>query len=76
VCLPRIDRILGIEGQEATVDGEGGPARVSLLCVPDARVGDHVMIHAGHAIRVLDGEEAAERLSMIATVKGEAFDSD
>lgn len=73
MCLPRIDRILSVEGQEAIVDGDGGPTRVSLLCVPDAHVGDHVMIHAGHAIRILDAEEAAERRSMIASVTGEGF---
>lgn len=52
---------------------QGGTGPISLICVPTAKVGDHVMIHAGHAIQILDPEEAAERRSMIATVRGEGF---
>ena len=72
MCLPRIDRIASIEGDQATTDG-GGAAPISILCVPMAKVGDHVMIHAGHAIQILDPEEAAERQSMIEAVRGEGF---
>jgi len=72
MCLPRIDRIVTIEGSEAVVQN-GGSDRISLLCVPEAEVGDHVMIHAGHAIQILDADEAAERASMIASVRGEGF---
>ncbi len=72
MCLPRIDRIISIDGEEAVTEhGEG--RRVSLLCVPAARVGDHVMIHAGHAIQILDAEDAADRRSMIAAVRGEGL---
>jgi hydrogenase expression/formation protein HypC len=72
MCLPRIDRIVSIEGDEALM-ARGGTDPVSLLCVPTAQVGDHVMIHAGHAIQILEPEEAAERQSMIDAVRGEGF---
>lgn len=72
MCLPRIDRIVSIDGNEAVTEHRGG-GPVSLLCVPTAQVGDHVMIHAGHAIQILDPEEAADRRSMIAAVRGEGF---
>lgn len=72
MCLPRIDRIVSIDGDVAvTEQHSGGP--VSLLCVPTARVGDHVMIHAGYAIQILDPEDAADRRSMIAAVRGEGL---
>lgn len=72
MCLPRIDRIVSIDGDEAVT--EGGPSGpISLLCVPTATVGDHVMIHAGYAIQILDSDEAAERQSMIAAVRGDGL---
>lgn len=72
MCLPRIDRIVSIEGGEALTEN-AGTGRISILCVPTVEVGDHVMIHAGHAIQILDPEEAAERQSMIREVRGEGF---
>lgn len=72
MCLPRIDRIVSIEGNEARTE-HGGPAVISILCVPAAKVGDHVMIHAGHAIQILDADEAIERESMISAVRGQGF---
>ncbi len=69
MCIPSIDRIVEIDGTEARTERAGSP-RISLLCAPSAQVGDHVMIHAGYAIRILDAEEAAERRSMIASVTG------
>jgi hydrogenase expression/formation protein HypC len=38
----------------------GGVAReVCLACVPNAKVGDYVLVHVGFAIAVIDAEEAA-----------------
>jgi hydrogenase expression/formation protein HypC len=71
MCLPRIDRIVSINGNEADTEHASGP--ISILCVPAAKVGDHVMVHAGHAIQILDPEEAEERRSMISTIRGEGF---
>lgn len=69
MCLPRIGEIIAIEGDEAVIDTpEAQTARVSLLCVPAAAVGDHVMIHAGYAIGLLDPSEAAVRQDMIDAV--------
>lgn len=32
---------------------------VSVACVPDVRVGDYVLVHAGFALTVLDEHEAS-----------------
>ena len=72
MCLPRIDRIVSIEGTEARTE-HGGTGAISILCVPAAEVGDHVMIHAGYAIQILEPDEAAARQSMISTIRGEGF---
>jgi hydrogenase expression/formation protein HypC len=34
--------------------------QVSLACVPEARVGDYVLVHVGMALSVVDEQEAAE----------------
>ncbi len=37
--------------------------RVCLEYLPEAEVGDYVIVHAGFAISILDQQEAAERLA-------------
>ena len=45
----------------------GGVSReTSLLLVPDAQMGDYVLIHAGFAIQTLDEAEAQETLRLLA----------
>jgi len=44
------------------VDFEGVHRRVGLAWVPEARVGDYVIVHVGHAISRLDPEEAQRTL--------------
>lgn len=56
------------DGDEATVDLGGARKRISLALVPEARVGDYVIVHAGFAISVLDPEEAAKTLELFAAM--------
>ena len=46
--------------------------QVSLACVPDAQVGDYVLIHVGFAMSKVDEQEAAEALAML-ELMGQAF---
>jgi hydrogenase expression/formation protein HypC len=39
--------------------------QVSLMLAPEAEVGDHVLLHAGYAIGIVDEEEARETLKML-----------
>jgi hydrogenase expression/formation protein HypC len=41
---------------------------VSLACVPEARAGDYVLVHAGLAISTLDAAEAARALQYFAEI--------
>ena len=47
-------------------------AQVSLDLVPEAVVGDHVLVHAGYAIQVVDEEYAAETLELLKTLDPDA----
>lgn len=66
---------LGVVGQVTKVWTEGEvpmalvrtgdqEARVCLLYVPDAGEGDHVLVHLGMAVELLDPAEAAATLAL------------
>ncbi|MEB3333692.1 MAG: HypC/HybG/HupF family hydrogenase formation chaperone [Cyanobacteriota bacterium] len=73
MCLAVPGRILSIAGsspgdsedvdlwRSAEVDFGGVRQRVSLACLPEARVGDQVLVHVGLALSVVDdpAEEGA-----------------
>jgi len=63
MCLAVPGKVISIEGKEAVVDflGTRRTVRVDLV---EARVGDHVIVHVGYAIDVLDEESAAETLAL------------
>jgi hydrogenase expression/formation protein HypC len=65
MCLALPGRIVSItepqspaELRMGRVDFHGVIREVCLACVPAARVGDYVMVHAGLAIAVVDEAEA------------------
>ncbi len=49
----------------ADVDISGVKRQVSLDLVPDAEIGDYVLVHAGFAIQVIDEQEAQETLRLL-----------
>jgi len=65
MCLAipmRVERLLP-EGK-ALVRQDGLETIVDISLVEQARPGDHLIIHAGYAIEVLDSAEAEERLKL------------
>ena len=53
------------EAEMVEVDILGVRRHVSLMMTPDAKPGDHVLVHAGFAIQVVDEAFAAESLAML-----------
>ena len=70
MCLAVPARIIEMTGDVATVDMEGVRRSVSMMLLPEARVGEYVIVHAGFAIGRLDEKEAEETLKMIRDVLG------
>ena len=66
MCLAVPVRVLQIDGQKALVEIGGLSRQVSIMLVPDTRVGDYVLLHAGFAIQKLDEEEATETIRLFA----------
>lgn len=67
MCLALPARIVELQTAEQAVVELGGVRKtVSVALVPEARVGDYVIVHVGHAIGLLDAEEAEKTLALFA----------
>ena len=64
MCLAMPGKIVKIDGFVAEVDLAGTIRKTSLQLVPEAHLGDYVLLHAGFAIQVLDEDEAMENLKL------------
>lgn len=64
MCLAIPARVTSIEGNIALVEMAGVTREASVMLLPEAQVGDYVLIHAGFAIQLLDEREAEETLRL------------
>ena len=66
MCLAVPGKILSIVGEDTSRMGSvsfGGVIKDACLAfVPDAKIGDYVLVHAGFAISLVDEDEAAQTL--------------
>ncbi len=69
MCLGIPAKIIFREGEMATVSVGGVEYPASLQFIPDATVGDYVIIHAGFAIEKVDLQEAEETIRMIQEIE-------
>jgi hydrogenase expression/formation protein HypC len=66
MCLAIPARIVALNGLEATVDLGGVRKAISIALVPEAQLEDYVIVHVGHAIGMVDPEEARLTLELFA----------
>jgi hydrogenase expression/formation protein HypC len=67
MCLALPARIVALQdADQAVVDLGGVRKTVSVALTPEATVGDYVIVHVGHAIGLLDAEEAERTLALFA----------
>jgi hydrogenase expression/formation protein HypC len=76
MCLAVPGQLLSIEGddsltREGRVSFAGLVKPVNLAYVPEAQIGDFVLIHAGFAIAVIDEAEALRTLAYLAELEPE-----
>jgi len=74
MCLALPMRIIAVDGALATIATAGLEQRASLMLVPEAKVGDYVLVHAGFAISVIDEAEANETLELLREISAFAPD--
>ncbi|MFN7950737.1 MAG: HypC/HybG/HupF family hydrogenase formation chaperone [bacterium] len=73
MCLAVPGRIVSIEGDDAwmrsgRVDFAGVVKPVNLVCVPEAKVGDYVLVHVGIALNTIDEAQALEVFAYLKTM--------
>jgi len=60
MCLAVPLKIESRDGPEGIGEFDGVRRKIRLDFVPDAKVGDYVIVHAGFAIEILDKKQAEE----------------
>jgi len=68
MCLAIPARIVELEGDKAVVDAMGNRWKAKTTLLPDAKLGDLILIHAGFAISLVDEEEAKKTWQLIAEI--------
>ncbi|MHC4426244.1 MAG: HypC/HybG/HupF family hydrogenase formation chaperone [Planctomycetota bacterium] len=68
MCLAIPARIVELEGDKAVVDAMGNRWKAKTTLLPEAKMGDLVLIHAGFAISLVDEEEAKKTWQLIAEI--------
>jgi hydrogenase expression/formation protein HypC len=65
MCLAIPARVTRINGHVADVEVDGTVTTADLSVLPQVKIGDYVMVHAGLAIQKYDEEEALANLELI-----------
>ena len=67
MCLALPARVVALQdAANAVVELGGVRKRISIELTPQARVGDYVIVHVGHAIGMLNAAEAERTLALFA----------
>lgn len=60
MCLAIPAKVMTMDGSMAKVEMMGNERVISLTLVPEAKIGNYVLVHAGFAIEIIDDETAHE----------------
>ncbi|MFG6448553.1 HypC/HybG/HupF family hydrogenase formation chaperone [Roseateles sp. BYS180W] len=67
MCLAIPALLVEKRAQDQALVALGGIRKpISIALVPEAQVGDYVIVHVGHAIGLVDAEEAQRTLALFA----------
>ena len=70
MCLAVPAKVVEINDQLASVEVNGARRAASLMLLPEAAVGDYVLVHAGFAMQIVDHAEAARIEALRAEMHG------
>jgi len=68
MCLAIPAKIVTMDGSMAKVDMMGNERVVSIDLVPEVKIGEYVLVHAGYAIGIIDDESAKETEELLLEV--------
>jgi len=64
MCLAIPTKVVEKDGDRGIVEIGGVKKQIDLTLVPEAKIGDYVILHVGFALQVLDEEEAQKTLAL------------
>lgn len=67
MCLAIPVKLISVEGNTGWVEIGGTRRKVSLVLLPEVKVGDYVLIHAGFAISKVEEKEVKELFALLNT---------
>ncbi|EFF66965.1 hydrogenase assembly chaperone HypC/HupF [Selenomonas noxia ATCC 43541] len=70
MCLAVPAKVVEIKDQLASVELNGVRRAASLMLLPEAKLGDYVLVHAGFAMQIVDAEEAERIHALRAEMRG------
>ena len=70
MCLAVPAKIVAIKDSLATVELRGVTREASLMLLPEAKVGDYVLVHAGFAMQVIEQRDMEETEALWAEMNG------
>jgi len=68
MCLAIPARIIELEGDKAVVDAMGNRFKAKTTLLPEVKLGDLVLVHAGFAISLVDEAEAKKTWQLISEI--------
>jgi hydrogenase expression/formation protein HypC len=71
MCVALPMKLTSLEGNNGVAEQEGLKINVNTMLLPDAKVGDYVIVHAGFAIQRLDEEEANKTIELFRELAAE-----
>ena len=70
MCLAVPARLVSVDGALGRVELAGVTRDISMMLLPEARVGDYVLVHAGFAMQVVSEKDAEETDALLAEMQG------
>jgi hydrogenase expression/formation protein HypC len=58
MCLAVPAEVKKIENNSAEIESFGLKKNIDISLIPEVKIGDYVIVHAGFAIQIIDREEA------------------
>jgi hydrogenase expression/formation protein HypC len=65
MCLAVPGKVIEINESKASIEVGNVKREVFVQLVPDVKLGDYVLVHAGCAIEIVDEEEALKTLDIL-----------
>ena len=70
MCLAVPAKVVEIKDQLASVELNGVRRAASLMLLPEAKLGDYVLVHVGFAMQIVEPDEAERIEALRAEMRG------